>query len=461
MPAMVGLLLLFAWLGCTQSYRSAGPIGVRSAKAGGALRSGRGADTSGDLVPYEDLSRLVQKVKREDAEWLQSVFGNSLDDLLPHEEGEARSSENDKDKTTNIDNRNDEEQEQQDEKDDLYREEEEDEEEEDLSEWDEMSSLGYSREDISSIKPSVRLVILERSVQRPRKELPRKWLRTGEDGQPVAARSAPPKAATGGRSKRAAGEGPSVAWSGRPLSEDEQRAAARLREKSREISTNLRRASPSSSAYEGESGPPSFWPDKREFQNMLIDESRWRIDLIGGWVTPFVRAETKWRYGLYKNWLTFLDEGLGDGYDVMPDSFAPSEVDDDDDDDDDNEEVGGAFDDPPPARRAPAAGPRPVRRKAASYDRWVRDELRSGDRGWTDIKAEQRASTRALRDGGRIERSSRLSAPSSLWFEGGEEGEGEGEPQQEDFDKAWSDSLNRREAPLRRRVYLDDDSDDE
>ena len=67
---------------------------------------------------------------------------------------------------------------------------------------------------------------------------------------------------------------------------------------------------------------------------MLLDESQWRSDLIGEWSVPLIRQETKWRYKLYKNWLTFLDEGLGDGFDVVDDEFR--EYYDDDNDDDDN-----------------------------------------------------------------------------------------------------------------------------
>jgi hypothetical protein len=55
---------------------------------------------------------------------------------------------------------------------------------------------------------------------------------------------------------------------------------------------------------------------------MLLDESQWRADLIGDWCVPFIRAETKWRYNLYKGWLQFLDEGIGDGFDVMSEEFG-------------------------------------------------------------------------------------------------------------------------------------------
>ena len=31
-----------------------------------------------------------------------------------------------------------------------------------------------------------------------------------------------------------------------------------------------------------------------------------------------MQSEAKWRYSLYKSWLGFLEEGLGDGFDEVP-----------------------------------------------------------------------------------------------------------------------------------------------
>ena len=62
-----------------------------------------------------------------------------------------------------------------------------------------------------------------------------------------------------------------------------------------------------------------FWPSSNEFQDMLLDESLWRINLIGKWVTPFVKEETRWRNDLYKKWIRFLDDGLGSSFDVSTD----------------------------------------------------------------------------------------------------------------------------------------------
>lgn len=54
---------------------------------------------------------------------------------------------------------------------------------------------------------------------------------------------------------------------------------------------------------------------------MLLEESRWRADIIGDWALPFIKQEAKWRYGTYKGWLRFIEGGLGDAFDVLPEDF--------------------------------------------------------------------------------------------------------------------------------------------
>lgn len=52
-----------------------------------------------------------------------------------------------------------------------------------------------------------------------------------------------------------------------------------------------------------------------------MDESKFRVNVVGDWTAPFVKAETKWRYRLYKSWLNFLDQGVGDAFDDVPRGF--------------------------------------------------------------------------------------------------------------------------------------------
>lgn len=58
---------------------------------------------------------------------------------------------------------------------------------------------------------------------------------------------------------------------------------------------------------------------------MLLDESRMRIELLGDWISPLVRQETKWRYNVYKDWLNILEEGSGNAFDVVEESLEAGE----------------------------------------------------------------------------------------------------------------------------------------
>lgn len=60
----------------------------------------------------------------------------------------------------------------------------------------------------------------------------------------------------------------------------------------------------------------SFFPGKEEFKDLLIEESKARIEVTGDWLKPLVQTEAKWRYGLYKAFLSFVDTDIGDGFDV-------------------------------------------------------------------------------------------------------------------------------------------------
>ena len=53
---------------------------------------------------------------------------------------------------------------------------------------------------------------------------------------------------------------------------------------------------------------------------------------------PAVKSETKWRSNLYKDLMFFLDEGLGDGFDVVEEETFGEEDDYDDEDYYDEEE---------------------------------------------------------------------------------------------------------------------------
>ena len=174
---------------------------------------------------------------------------------------------------------------------------------------------------------------------------------------------------------------------------------------------------------------------------MLLDESQWRSGIIGTWSVPLIREETKWRYKLYKNWLKFLDEGLGDGFDVVADGF--DEVYDGDDDYSDSNRSSNNVDDS--GRRDVTSKryrdssddhkegirDRPTERssaqyrdantntkeltKAEKYDAWVNQRV--GATGvWTDLEEEEWEATRNRREA--AERRRREEAYNDYKYEG-------------------------------------------
>ena len=170
---------------------------------------------------------------------------------------------------------------------------------------------------------------------------------------------------------------------------------------------------------------------------MLLDESQWRSGLIGSWSVPLIREETKWRYKLYKNWLKFLDEGLGDGFDVVADEFNEFYDDVDVDlDDKDRENSVKSYNrdersvdyklrdqaergrDRPAARSSQQTREGEQRRelsKAEKYDAWV--SQRVGATGvWTDLEEEEWEATREQRES--AERKRREDAYNDFKYEG-------------------------------------------
>jgi hypothetical protein len=111
---------------------------------------------------------------------------------------------------------------------------------------------------------------------------------------------------------------------------------------------------------------------------MLLDESKWRIDLIGPWSSGLVREETKWRFGVYKKWLEFLDEGLGDSFDVLPDGFDSSVTDISDTVEVDEEYERESAEEVARLRSGVNGGRLTntiETQKAAQYERWLRNQF--------------------------------------------------------------------------------------
>ena len=266
-------------------------------------------------------------------------------------------------------------------------------------------------------------------------------------------------------------------WSGPPITDDELIQKKRLQSSNDYINTNAKMSSRGSSSSSGSSNnnnnnnpridneyrtttskysdePASFWPDTEEFKDMLLDESQWRINLIGDWASPFVRSETKWRYQLYKRWLQLLDEGLGDGFDVVPEAFGDEyyayEYGDNDDDDDD-EAMSNRKTTSSNRRESPSSPSSSRisqeslerRTQAKRYAEWIKERIDVDDNQWTDVSNEEMESRRLL-DDDFDEKNPNINPSTSNrddWF---------GEPRSDSFDdeetfkKAWEDSKSRR-----------------
>jgi hypothetical protein len=39
--------------------------------------------------------------------------------------------------------------------------------------------------------------------------------------------------------------------------------------------------------YSDDDGEFSFWPSEEEFKDLLLDESRMRVEIVGDWMTPY------------------------------------------------------------------------------------------------------------------------------------------------------------------------------
>eukprot|EP01035_Chromulina_nebulosa_P017500 gene17500-23056_t len=126
--------------------------------------------------------------------------------------------------------------------------------------------------------------------------------------------------------------------------------------------------------------PLNFWPDLNEFKDMLLDESKFRINLVGDWTTPLVKSETKWRYNIYKYWLDFLDQGVGDTFDV---------IEEDSDSDYQDEPVNNRS-----KQRVENERFDKNNQKAQEYNRWVENQI--SNKNWSDLSQEEMISKRNI-----------------------------------------------------------------
>eukprot|EP01039_Chlorochromonas_danica_P003309 gene3309-3630_t len=199
--------------------------------------------------------------------------------------------------------------------------------------WTALRQLGYSRSDILQLKDAVTKLILQEQVPRPRR-LPVHWIVAQSSSADAIPPTPSPVAAKHSRSRIRSGPsstmaekgfrsdevGNDVRWKG-GLSAAEDLDYGRRSEGERRTPSSRAERAEEEGETEDEREEPTFWPSREEFKDLLMEESRIRVDVLGDWLAPLVRQESRWRLSLYDRWLQFLDEGLGDRFDVVEDDF--------------------------------------------------------------------------------------------------------------------------------------------
>lgn len=244
----------------------------------------------------EELRLALEDARLNDAEWLRTVFGENMPTAFEHGNDENAHS--------------------------LPAGPEE------LSDMRTFQSLGYSKDEVRALKSSVRNVILDRKKPKPRRGIPDEWLDNSQSQSRRATVTATPSErpppqfenykvfderksiSKEKESDSKYDRGEKFAWKGVPptVSEIENR-----------INGNENRLEDTELLLNDEQDDPiTFWPGKEEFKDLLIEESKARIQLTGSWLKPLVKQEAKWRYNLYKAFLSFVGNDIVDGYDIEP-----------------------------------------------------------------------------------------------------------------------------------------------
>lgn len=238
---------------------------------------------------------------------------------------------------------------------------------------DDLLSLGYSIDEIVTLRPKVVDLILQSQVYRPLGGIPSAWLMRDTSRGEKAASDATKVGRIAVATKQK-----DVDYSSRDSTKRDPKSGSsdsigtvfKWKAPSPERSTYSNPIDDPVKAFDDRSmvggGPKvfnrrplvdeqedeeeiSFWPSAEEFKDLLLEESRFRMEVTGGWVTPLLREENRWRFRLYESWLTFLDEGFGDTFDVLFDS---------NDEDEYNDEEGTVeFNGSPRRRNAAASSP--------------------------------------------------------------------------------------------------------
>lgn len=232
--------------------------------------------------------------------------------------------------------------------------------------------LGYARQEIVALKESVRAMLVEQEVERPAGPLPSAWIkRNGRVGQATSVKAGVSKPTTkvnaGYKAKASSSESNTVQtsskstvsriaqdfrlddpdpraigsdvrtakWRGIPVidaeDDDADNRSGRLSSTASVYDQERFLLDPSMDESTQSNGALTIWPNKEEFKDLLLQESRLRVDIMGDWLVPSLRKENNWRLQLYESWLTFLQEGFdaSDRFDIVDENFQGDEAQED------------------------------------------------------------------------------------------------------------------------------------
>jgi len=174
---------------------------------------------------------------------------------------------------------------------------------------------------------------------------------------------------------------------------------------------------------------------------------------------------------LYKRWLQLLDEGLGDGFDVVPGAFNDNDNDydsyeygdnnnNDDDDDLRNRRSNNIRQNRPPPSSSSLSEER--RSQANAYESYIRGKLNNNDDDWTDITKEELEARRLLDDD--FDENNPAANPTPYnrdqWFNearvnvnNNNNNNNNNNGDDETFQQAWEDSKARKPISLEEQNY--------
>ena len=184
-----------------------------------------------------------------------------------------------------------------------------------------VTSLGYSKAEISMLRADALDLILEDEIPIPKSGVPTQW--TVRDRREREVKIVKRKTTNSPVSQS---RGESAIRDRQNMSEKNRDPNRRSRSRDRKSNKSRVRSSSSKRNRQNNIEPSaSVWMDVETFKRKLRKEAELRLLILGPDWEEWVKGESDWRLNLYKKWLLIVEEGIGD--DPFEDiSYAPREV---------------------------------------------------------------------------------------------------------------------------------------